>query len=125
MNAFLKEDFSTARKHAYSLASMLCNEPNENEKDIFWTDVSTNFCTALILGLCEKHKDEPQSIYEHTIAFKLTELPFENASSLDAFFNQFQENHPARVQYNNIFSSERLKESVLVMTQGKINKFYK
>ncbi|MGM9988809.1 MAG: VirD4-like conjugal transfer protein, CD1115 family [Bacillaceae bacterium] len=130
IDAFLEGNFSLAQQYARSVAFMLYNDPTA--KDKFWANSSTDLCTALILGLCEQCKYEPEKINMYNVALMLSDLATRmvededgnEISAIDDFFNQFPENHPAKMQYATInFSGGQTRASILANTNAKLGVF--
>lgn len=128
--AYVAKDYSTAQQYAYSLAFSLYHD--ENSKDPFWNNASTDLCTALILALCEHCKHEQEKITMHNVAVMLSELSSETTldekgqetSKLDVFFNQFDSTHPARLQFQTVkFASQQTRASILANTAAKLSIF--
>lgn len=130
-NEFLVNNFATAQQYARSVAFMIYNDPLA--KDKFWQNASTDLCTALILGLCEHSKDEPEKINMYNIALMMIELATqtivdeesgEEKTALDKFFEQFEPSHPARMQYATIdFARGQTRAAVLSNTASKLGIF--
>lgn len=130
-NEFLVNNFATAQQYARSVAFMIYNDPLA--KDKFWQNASTDLCTALILGLCEHSKDEPEKINMYNIALMMIELATqtivdeesgEEKTALDKFFEQFEASHPARMQYATIdFARGQTRAGVLSNTASKLGIF--
>lgn len=127
---FFDENYSLAQQYARSIAFMLYNDPTVQDK--FWQNSSTDLCTALILGLCEHCRDEPEKITMYNVALMMGELATETIeddkgkeiSKLDEFFNHFEPHHPARMQYQTInFSSGQTRASILANTNAKLGIF--
>lgn len=125
--AYFADNFSLAQQYARSISFMLYDEPTA--KDKFWANSSTDLCTALILGLCEHCRTQPEKITMYNVALMMGELGTEmvtdengkNISKLDAFFNQFPTNHPARLQYQTInFAGGQTRASILANTNAKL-----
>src|SRR5699024_8312048 len=114
--AFLNNDMELAVRNARSVGYMLYNDPHA--KDPVWWKSSASLCTALILGLCEQCKDEPEKINMYNVALMLSDLGSrevrdENGniiSALDNYFLQFPSNHPAKLQFSTVkFSSAQMR----------------
>lgn len=127
---FFDENYSLAQQYARSIAFMLYDEPSA--KDKFWSNSSTDLCTALILGLCEHCRNEPEKITMYNVALMMGELATDTItddngneiSKLDEFFNRFEPNHPARMQYQTInFSGGQTRASILANTNAKLGIF--
>lgn len=127
---FFDENYSLAQQYARSIAFMLFDDPTA--KDKFWSNSSTDLCTALILGLCEHCRNEPKKITMYNVALMMGELATETIeddngkeiSKLDEFFNRFEPNHPARMQYQTInFSGGQTRASILANTNAKLGIF--
>jgi len=130
IDAYLDENYSLAQQYARSVAYMLYHDPKA--KDPFWSNSSTDLCTALILGLCEQAKHEPEKITMYNVALMLSDLGSrtvtdnmgQEQSALDAFFVAFPENHPARMQYATLhFSGGQTRASILANTNAKLGIF--
>ncbi|WP_214725511.1 VirD4-like conjugal transfer protein, CD1115 family [Exiguobacterium sp. s143] len=130
IDAYLDENYSLAQQYARSVAYMLYHDPKA--KDPFWSNSSTDLCTALILGLCEQAKHEPEKITMYNVALMLSDLGSrtiidemgQEQSALDAFFASFPENHPARMQYATLhFSGGQTRASILANTNAKLGIF--
>ena len=130
IDAYLDENYSLAQQYARSVAYMLYHDPKA--KDPFWSNSSTDLCTALILGLCEQAKHEPEKITMYNVALMLSDLGSrtvtddmgQEQSALDTFFAAFPENHPARMQYATLhFSGGQTRASILANTNAKLGIF--
>ncbi len=130
IDAFMEGNYSLAQQYARSVAFMLYYDPKS--KDPFWSNSSTDLCTALILALCEQCKHEPEKINMYNVALMLSDLGTrmvedENGneiSALDDFFAGFPENHPAKMQYATInFSGGQTRASILANTNAKLGVF--
>lgn len=131
IDAFMEENYSLAQQYARSVAFMLYYDPKS--KDPFWSNSSTDLCTALILALCEQCKHEPEKINMYNVALMLSDLGTrkvededtgEEISALDDFFAGFPENHPAKMQYATInFSGGQTRASILANTNAKLGVF--
>ncbi len=130
IDAYLDENYSLAQQYARSVAYMLYHDPKA--KDPFWSNSSTDLCTALILGLCEQSRHEPEKITMYNVALMLSDLGSRTVtdgmgreqSALDAFFDAFPENHPARMQYATLhFSGGQTRASILANTNAKLGIF--
>ena len=129
-NEFFAENYSQAQQYARSVAYMLYDDPSA--KDKFWQNSSTDLCTALILGICEQCRDEPEKITMYNVALMMGELATDvtydengqEMSKLDEYFNRYEPNHPARMQYQTInFSGGQTRASILANTNGKLGIF--
>ncbi|MGB6408816.1 MAG: type IV secretory system conjugative DNA transfer family protein, partial [Planococcus donghaensis] len=129
-NEFFAENYSLAQQYARSVAFMLYDDPSA--KDKFWQNSATDLCTALILGLCEQCRNEPEKITMYNVALMMGELATDvtvddngqEISKLDDFFNQYEPNHPARMQYQTInFSGGQTRASILANTNAKLGIF--
>ncbi|WP_341963636.1 type IV secretory system conjugative DNA transfer family protein (plasmid) [Planococcus maritimus] len=129
-NEFFAENYSQAQQYARSVAYMLYDDPSA--KDKFWQNSSTDLCTALILGLCEQCRDEPEKITMYNVALMMGELATDvtyddngqEVSKLDEYFGRYEPNHPARMQYQTInFSGGQTRASILANTNGKLGIF--
>lgn len=127
---FYRGNYSMAQQYAYSLAFSLYNDPEA--KDPFWNNSSTDLCTALILGLCEHCRYEPEKITMYTVAVMMSELGSDiktdeygrDISRLDEFFNRFEPTHPARLQYQTVkFANGQTRASILANTNAKLGIF--
>lgn len=130
IDAFLEENYSLAQQYARSVAFMLYHDPKA--RDPFWANSSIDLCTALILGLCEEAKDTPEKINMYNVALMLSDLGSrtvvtrqgQEISALDEFFQQFPENHPARLQFATLhFSGGQTRASILANTNAKLGIF--
>lgn len=130
IDAFFEGNFSLAQQYARSVAFMLYYDPKS--KDPFWSNSSTDLCTALILALCEQCKNEPEKINMYNVALMLSDLGSRTVededgneiSALDDFFNSFPENHPAKMQYATInFAGGQTRASILANTNAKLGVF--
>lgn len=130
IDAFMEENYSLAQQYARSVAFMLYYDPKS--KDPFWSNSSTDLCTAIILALCEQCKDEPEKINMYNVALMLADLGTRTVtddngnevSALDDFFSKFPENHPAKMQYATInFSGGQTRASILANTNAKLGVF--
>jgi hypothetical protein len=130
IDAFMEENYSLAQQYARSVAFMLYYDPKS--KDPFWSNSSTDLCTALILALCEQCKDEPEKINMYNVALMLADLGTrtvkdekgEEVSALDDFFGKYPENHPAKMQYATVrFSGGQTRASILANTNAKLGVF--
>lgn len=128
--AFLNNDMELAVRNARSVGYMLYNDPHA--KDPVWWKSSASLCTALILGLCEQCKDEPEKINMYNVALMLSDLGSrevrdENGniiSALDNYFLQFPSNHPAKLQFSTVkFSSAQMRASILANTNSELDIF--
>lgn len=127
---FFAENYSLAQQYARSVAFMLYDDPSA--KDKFWQNSSTDLCTALILGLCEQCRNEPEKITMYNVALMMGELATDvtvdengqEISKLDEFFGRYEPNHPARMQYQTInFSGGQTRASILANTNAKLGIF--
>lgn len=128
IDAFMEGNFSLAQQYARSVAFMLYYDPKA--KDPFWSNSATDLCTAMILALCEQCRDEPHKINMYNVAMMLSELGTKSkvdpatgkeTSALDDFFNDFPENHPAKMQYATInFSSGQTRASIMANANAKL-----
>lgn len=127
---FFNENYSLAQQYARSVAFMLYNDPTASDK--FWSNSSTDLCTALILGLCEHCRNEPEKINMYNVALMMSDLATNmvddgkggEISRLDEFFGKFPTNHPARMQYATInFSGGQTRASILANTNAKLGIF--
>lgn len=130
IDAFFEGNYSLAQQYARSVAFMLYYDPKS--KDPFWSNSSTDLCTALILALCEQCKNEPEKINMYNVALMLSDLGSRTVedddgneiSALDDFFNSFPENHPAKMQYATInFAGGQTRASILANTNAKLGVF--
>ena len=131
IDAFLEGNFSLAQQYARSVAFMLYYDPTS--KDPFWSNSATDLCTAMILALCEQCKDEPHKINMYNVAMMLSDLGTKTyvdkvtkteISALDLFFDEFPENHPAKMQYATInFSSGQTRASIMANANAKLGVF--
>ena len=130
-NEFMTNNFATAQQYARSVAFMIYNDPLA--KDKYWQNASTDLATALILGLCEYCKNEPQKITMPNIALMMIDLATQTVidedngvekTALDIFFEQFEPSHPARMQYATIdFAKGQTRAAVLSNTTSKLGVF--
>ncbi|MCP3763729.1 type IV secretory system conjugative DNA transfer family protein [Domibacillus sp. A3M-37] len=127
---FFAENYSLAQQYARSVAFMLYNDATA--KDKFWQNSSIDLCTSLILGLCEHCRNAPEKINMYNVALMMSDLATKTVedengneiSALDNFFNQFPENHPAKMQYATInFSGGQTRASILANTNAKLGVF--
>ncbi len=130
IDAFMERNYSLAQQYARSVAFMLYYDPKS--KDPFWSNSSTDLCTALILALCEQCKHESEKINMYNVALMLSDLGTRmvvdedgnEMSALDEFFGKFPENHPAKMQYATInFSGGQTRASILANTNAKLGVF--
>ncbi len=137
VDAFVSEDYALAEQHARSIGFMLYNDPHA--KDPVWWKSSASLCTALILGLCEQCKDEPEKITMYNVALMLSDLgsrtvfvlninlekpKLQEVNALDHFFSQFPNNHPAKLQFSTVnFSTGQMRASILANTNSELDIF--
>lgn len=130
-DAFVSGDYPLAEQHARSIGFMLYNDPHA--KDPVWWKSSASLCTALILGLCEQCKDEPEKITMYNVALMLSDLGSrevyneelkEKISALDDYFMKFPNNHPAKLQFSTVnFSTGQMRASILANTNSELDIF--
>lgn len=129
-SAFLNGDKELAVRYARSIAHMLYHEPNAKEP--VWWKSSASLCTALILGVCEQFKNEPEKINMYNCALMLSDLGSrkiinengEKVYALDDYFHQFPVNHPARLQFATVnFSEAQMRASILANTNSELEIF--
>lgn len=130
VDAFVSENFALAEQHARSIGFMLYNDPHA--KDPVWWKSSASLCTALILGLSEQCKDEPEKITMYNVALMLSDLggryvndeDGKEISALDDFFSKFPNNHPAKLQFSTVnFSTGQMRASILANTNSELDIF--
>lgn len=130
VDAFVNEDYSLAEQYARAIGFMMFHDPHA--KDPVWWKSSASLCTALILGLCEQCKDEPEKITMYNVALMLSDLGSrevenekgEMVSALDDFFSRFPSNHPAKLQFATVnFSSGQMRASILANTNSELDAF--
>lgn len=130
-DAFISGDYPLAEQNARSIGFMLYNDPHA--KDPVWWKSSASLCTALILGLCEQCKNEPEKITMYNVALMLSDLgsrevfneeKSEKISALDDFFSKFPSNHPAKLQFSTVdFSTGQMRASILANTNSELDIF--
>src|SRR5699024_5486108 len=98
-----KGRYSDAHKYANSVASSLYHDPNA--KDPFWSSSARSLVTAIILALTadmvNQGKEERVTMYSvaNFLSTKGSDNDEEGNNALDLFFQDRDENNPARMMY--------------------------